>query len=76
MVLHLLPGERIPVILLLPKDVDGPAPAVHRLHCHGDLYYFGKKKLVEEENEPQLLTRVSPGDVCGIAIANESGAPG
>ncbi len=65
------PGERMPVLLLLPRLLDGPAPAVLALHCHGDMYYFGKKKLVEEENEPQILTQYRQEMYGGMAIANE-----
>lgn len=65
------PGERVPVILLVPTHLDGPAPAVIGLHCHGGMYYFGKKKLVEEDNEPQLLTAFRQEMYGGIAIANE-----
>ncbi len=64
------PGERIPVILLLPKQLEAPAPAIVGLHCHGGMYYFGKKKLVEEENEPQLLTTFRQELYDGVAIAN------
>ena len=64
-------GERMPVMLLLPRVLSGPAPAVVGLHCHGDMYYFGKKKLVEEDNEPLLLTQYRQDNYDGIAIANE-----
>ena len=59
------------MILLVPTNVDGPAPAVIGLHCHGGMYYFGKKKLVEEDNEPQLLTAFRQEMYDGVAIANE-----
>jgi len=64
------PGERMPVILLLPK-LTGPLPAIIGLHCHGGLYYFGKKKLVEEENEPLILTQYRQQCYDGVAIASE-----
>jgi len=65
------PGERIPVILLVPTGGEKPAPAVLALHCHGGMYYFGKKKLVEEENEPSLLTAYRQAMYDGVPIANE-----
>lgn len=65
------PGESIPVLLLLPTNMSAPAPAVLGLHCHGGMYYFGKKKLVEEENEPLLLTTFRQQTYDGVAIANE-----
>ena len=65
------PGERMPVYLLLPKISNGPAPAILGLHCHGGMYYFGKKKLVEEANEPLILTQYREQFYDGVAIASE-----
>ena len=64
-------GERIPVMLLAPTRQTQPAPAVVGLHGHGGMYYFGKKQLVEEENEAQLLTTFRQATYDGVAIANE-----
>jgi dienelactone hydrolase len=63
------PGERMPLILLLPR-AEGPVPAIVALHDHGGMYYFGKKKLVEEESEPALLTEYRQQYYDGIPIAN------
>lgn len=41
--------------LLLPDGLKGPAPAVIALHDHGGFYYYGKEKIVETENQPQVL---------------------
>ncbi|HEY3418818.1 MAG TPA: alpha/beta hydrolase family protein [Armatimonadota bacterium] len=65
------PGERVPAILLLPRQMTGPTPAVLALHSHGAMYYFGKKKLVEEPNEPPMLMRYREEFYEGSAIANE-----
>lgn len=65
------PGERIPVILLIPRGLTAPAPAIIALHCHSGVYYFGKKKLVEEENEPPSVTRLRQEAYDGVAIASE-----
>jgi dienelactone hydrolase len=65
------PGERMPVILLLPRDVDGPVPGIVALHDHGSLYYFGKKKLIEEENEPAMLADYRRLYYDGAPVANE-----
>ncbi|HEX2951164.1 MAG TPA: alpha/beta hydrolase family protein, partial [Armatimonadota bacterium] len=65
------PGERIPVIVLLPRTTNGPTPAIVALHDHSGMYYFGKKKLIEEENEPALLTDHRQLLYGGKAIANE-----
>jgi len=65
------PGERMPVLLLTPRDLSGPAPAVLALHCHGGMYYFGKKKLVEEPNDPTILMQYRDRQYGGVAIASE-----
>lgn len=65
------PGERIPVILLTPVNQQQPGPAILALHDHGGMYYFGKKKLVEEENDPQVLTAFRQDTYDGVAVANE-----
>jgi len=64
-------GERVPLILLLPRALEEPAPAVLALHDHSGMYYFGKKKLVEEENEPLRLTAFRQEMYEGKAPANE-----
>jgi dienelactone hydrolase len=65
------PGERVPVLLLVPRALDAPAPAMVALHCHGGMYYFGKKKLVEEPNEPTILAQYRQRQYDGVAIAGE-----
>ncbi|HEY3378394.1 MAG TPA: alpha/beta hydrolase family protein [Armatimonadota bacterium] len=65
------PGDRIPVFLLKPKGVTGRIPAIVALHCHGGMYFFGKKKLLPEENEPYLLTQYRQSVYEGTAIAEE-----
>jgi len=65
------PGERMPVLLLTPRALEQPAPALVALHCNSGMYYFGKKKLVEEPNEPQILTEFRQQAYGGVAIASE-----
>lgn len=65
------PGERVPVLLLVPRGVNGPAPAVTALHCHGGMYYFGKRKLVEEASDPPILTQYRQQFYDGTAIASD-----
>jgi dienelactone hydrolase len=65
------PGERMPVLLLVPRLLPGPAPAMVTLHCHSGMYYFGKKKLAEEPNEPMILTQFRQDLYGGVAIASE-----
>lgn len=64
-------NERVPVIILRPLKISQPAPAIIALHCHGGMYYFGKKKLLRDENEPALLTDFREQYYGGRAIANE-----
>ncbi|MBK9392111.1 MAG: hypothetical protein IPN68_18690 [Bacteroidetes bacterium] len=41
--------------LLIPDGLTKPAPAVIALHDHGGFYYYGKEKISETENQPQIL---------------------
>lgn len=42
--------------LLIPDDLENPAPAVIALHDHGGFYYFGKEKHNRIDDEPKILT--------------------
>ncbi len=64
-------GERMPIIMLVPRELSAPAPAIIALHDHGGMYYFGKKKLLQEENEPALLTDFRQRYYDGVAVADE-----
>jgi dienelactone hydrolase len=65
------PGMRVPAYVLVPKNLDKPAPAVVGLHCHGGYYVQGKEKLVDIEREPLHLTLYKRGGYGGRAFANE-----
>ena len=41
------PWFRIPVYVLIPKDLKKPAPAVVDLHSHGGMFLFGKEKVID-----------------------------
>ena len=41
--------------LLIPEGLTKPAPAVIALHDHGGFYYYGKEKITETEDQPQVL---------------------
>jgi dienelactone hydrolase len=43
---------RIPAYLLVPKRLEGPAPAVVALHDHSGKFYWGKDKLVDHKQRP------------------------
>src|SRR5690606_34430275 len=40
------PHCRIPVYVLVPKELDKPAPGIVALHDHGGFYFWGKEKVV------------------------------
>ncbi len=47
--------RRTEAYLLIPDGLKKPAPAVIALHDHGGFYYYGKEKIVETENQPEIL---------------------
>lgn len=63
------PDTRIPVVLLIPRLQLGAAPAVLALHGHEEMYYFGKKQLLEDESDPDLLRKYRQDYYDGAAIA-------
>lgn len=65
------PTVRMPVMVLMPHGISGPTPAIAALHCHGGLFYYGKKKLIAEDNEPSGLTQFRQEFYDGNAIAGE-----
>ena len=48
-----------------------PAPAVIALHDHGGFYYYGKEKITETENQPQILKEFIDGAYGGRPYADE-----
>ncbi|SFT18841.1 dienelactone hydrolase family protein [Paenibacillus sp. BC26] len=48
-------GPRTEGILLYPSERTGKLPAVVALHDHGGFKYFGKEKLVELDDEPEIM---------------------
>jgi dienelactone hydrolase len=49
------PGTRVPAYVLIPKNVSYPVPALVCFHDHGGMYYWGKEKIVEVEDEHPVL---------------------
>lgn len=41
------PWFRIPAYVLIPKDLQQPAPAIVDLHSHGGMFLFGKEKVID-----------------------------
>jgi dienelactone hydrolase len=49
------PHRKTEAFLLIPDGLTKPAPAVIALHDHGGFYYYGKEKITETEDQPQIL---------------------
>ena len=49
------PGTRVPAYVLIPKNVSYPVPGLVCFHDHGGMYYWGKEKIVEVEDEHPVL---------------------
>jgi dienelactone hydrolase len=51
----------VPGSLLIPDRQRKHRPAIVLLHDHGGFYYFGKDKMLENEQEPPILTAFRKG---------------
>ncbi len=51
------PGCRVPAYLLIPKNLQEPAPAMIVLHDHGGMLYWGKEKVVEHKDGHEVLEK-------------------
>ena len=50
------PAFRVPAYVLIPKGLQGPAPAIVDLHSHGGMFLYGKEKVVDlGENSPTMV---------------------
>lgn len=47
--------------LLIPDQLQEPAPAIITMHDHGGFYYYGKEKHHNIEDEPSILTDYKKG---------------
>jgi dienelactone hydrolase len=65
------PDCRIPAYVLVPKNLDGPAPAVVALHDHGGFYLWGKEKVVEVGDEHPELAAFKQTYYGGFSVADE-----
>ena len=49
------PYFRVPAYVLIPKNLDKPAPAIVDLHSHGGMRVFGKEKIIDlGDNHPVM----------------------
>lgn len=65
------PVTRVPAYVLLPKNANGPVPGLVCFHDHGGIYYWGKEKIVEVENEHPVLNEFKRGAYGGRSFATE-----
>jgi dienelactone hydrolase len=65
-------GEKTKAVLLKPKGVDKPLPAILALHDHGGKKYYGYEKIVcTQETQHPLLAAHQTDDYGGEAWANQ-----
>jgi len=64
------PDIRAPAYVLIPKKAKSPAPAVIALHDHGGFYFWGKEKLIEDEDEHPVLADFKKQYYAGVSIAS------
>jgi predicted dehydrogenase/dienelactone hydrolase len=68
-------GIRVRGTLLVPNG-DGVFPAIVALHDHGGFYYFGREKIVEQDDEPTILKKFKADSFGGRSWANEAAKRG
>ncbi len=49
--------QKTEAYLLIPDNIEQPAPAVIALHDHGGFYYFGKEKHNLVDDQPEVLEK-------------------
>ncbi len=65
------PDVRVPAIVLVPKNLRAPAPAIVALHDHGGFYLWGKEKITELAAEHPELAEFRRQYYGGRSIATE-----
>lgn len=65
------PFRRTEAFLLVPDGLKEPAPAIIALHDHGGFYYYGKEKITETENQPEILREFIRNAYGGRTYADE-----
>ena len=62
---------RVKGTLLIPCDNKKTYPAIIALHDHGGFYFFGREKILEGENEPEILKNFKTEVYYGRSWASE-----
>ena len=57
--------------LLIPNTGEESYPAIIAIHDHGGFYYYGREKIMEQENEAEELTKFKKSAYGGRSYANE-----
>jgi dienelactone hydrolase len=65
------PDVRVAALVLVPKNLSQPAPAIVALHDHGGFYFWGKEKIVDMPDEHPVLTEFKQHYYGGKSIATE-----
>jgi dienelactone hydrolase len=65
------PDLRVPAYVLVPKNVQLPAPGIAALHSHDGVYLWGKEKIVELEQVHPWLAAFKQRAYGGKSIAAE-----
>jgi dienelactone hydrolase len=62
---------RVQGSLLIPNTNEKNYPAIIALHDHGGFYYYGREKIIEGVNEPEILRNFKSEAYCGRSWATE-----
>ena len=68
---NITPHRKTEAFLLIPDGLTKPAPAIIALHDHGGFYYYGKEKITETENQPEVLKEFIKNAYGGRTYADE-----
>jgi len=65
------PTTRVPAYVLMPKNAPLPVPGLVCFHDHGGMYYWGKEKIVEVEDEHPVLSEFKRSCYGGRSYATD-----
>jgi dienelactone hydrolase len=65
------PQFRVPAQVLIPTTGKPPYPGIVALHDHGGFYFWGREKVVQTDNEHEVLRKFKERYYSGRSIANE-----
>jgi hypothetical protein len=65
------PHFRVPAYVLVPKGLQGKAPAIVDLHSHGGMFLFGKEKVIDLGDNHPVMTEYHRRNYDGRPTATE-----